>query len=140
MSAAHIPDGYAPYVRRSPLTDPWEPLFERRVGDATRLALQVREAHCNSRSFAHGGLITALADNAMGISAVLVARAGGAGETTGAVTVSISTDFIDSGKLGDWIEFHPSVLKTGRTLAFVECHVKCGERLIARCNATFRIV
>jgi uncharacterized protein (TIGR00369 family) len=136
----NIPAGYSPYVRRSPLTEPWEPLFEGRDGDNTRLALQVREAHCNSRGFAHGGLITALADNAMGISAVLAARAAGAGETSGAVTVSITIDFIDSGRLGDWIEFHAAVLKTGRTLAFAECHVKCGERLIARCSATFRIV
>jgi len=139
MNHSQAPAGYAPYVRRSPLTDPWEPLFECRLGDNARLALQVREAHCNSRGFAHGGLITALADNAMGISAVLRARAGGAGEA-GAVTVSITTDFIDSGKVGDWLEFHATVLKTGRTLAFAECHVKCGERVIARCSATFRIV
>ena len=140
MSALNMPEGYVPYVRRSPLTDPWEPLFERRDGDITHLALQVREPHCNSRGFAHGGLITALADNAMGISAVLAARANGAGEAAGAVTVNITLDFIDSARLGDWIEFHPSVLKTGRTLAFAECHVRCGERLIARCSATFRIV
>jgi uncharacterized protein (TIGR00369 family) len=140
MSTTTIPEGYVPYVRRSPLTDPWEPLFERRSGNITSLALQVREAHCNSRGFAHGGLITALADNAMGISAVLTARANGAGETSGAVTVSITLDFIDSGRVGDWIEFHPTVLKTGRTLAFVECRVKCGQRVIARCSATFRIV
>ena len=140
MSALNMPEGYVPYVRRSPLTDPWEPLFERRDSDITHLALQVREPHCNSRGFAHGGLITALADNAMGISAVLAARANGAGEAAGAVTVNITLDFIDSARLGDWIEFHPSVLKTGRTLAFAECHVRCGERLIARCSATFRIV
>jgi acyl-coenzyme A thioesterase PaaI-like protein len=42
--------------------------------------------------------------------------------------------------LGEWIEIRPSVLKTGRTLAFAECHVHCGARLIARGNATFRIV
>jgi uncharacterized protein (TIGR00369 family) len=140
MDRNDAPAGYIPYVRRSPLTDPWEPLFECRVGEATRLALQVREAHCNSRGFAHGGLLTALADNAMGISAVLVARAGGAGESAGAVTVALTIDFIDSARLGDWLEFHPTVLKTGRTLAFAECHVRCGARLVARCSATFRIV
>jgi acyl-coenzyme A thioesterase PaaI-like protein len=62
------PVGYERHTRRSPLTDPWEPLFARETADAVQLALEIREAHCNSRGFAHGGLISSLADSAMGIS------------------------------------------------------------------------
>ena len=135
-----MPAGYTPHTRRSPLTDPWEPLFSRETTDAVQLALTLREAHCNGRGFAHGGLITALADNAMGLSAVRRARAQAGGENASAVTVSLALDFIDSAQQGECLEFHPSVLKVGRTLAFVECHVVCCERLIARGNASFRMV
>ena len=135
-----MPIGYQPHTRRSPLTDPWEPLLSQQTADALYLALEIREAHCNSRGFAHGGLISALADYAMGHSAVLQARRRAGSEKASAVTVSLTLDFIDSAQVGDCVEFQPMVLKVGRTLAFVDCRVVCGDRLIARGSATFRMV
>ena len=136
--------GYEPHTRRSPLTDPWEPLLSRYMAnahsDALYLALEIREAHCNARGFAHGGLISALADNAMGHSAVLQARRRAGCENASAVTVSLTLDFIDSARIGDCVEFQPTVLKVGRTLAFVECRVVCKDRLIARGSANFCMV
>lgn len=133
-------DGYARHTRRSPLTDPWEPLFAREAGDAVQLAVEIREAHCNARGFAHGGLISALADNAMGLSIVRLARGQPGQEQASAVTVTLGLDYLDSARTGEWLEVHPSVLKLGRTLAFAECRVVCGERLVARGNASFRMV
>ena len=135
-----MPSGYQPHTRRSPLTDPWEPLLSQQTADALYLALEIREAHCNARGFAHGGLISALADNAMGHSAVLQARRRAGAEKTSAVTVSLTLDFIDTAQVGDCVEFQPTVLKVGRTLAFVDCRVVCGARLIARGSASFRMV
>lgn len=135
-----MPTGYRPHTRRSPLTDPWEPLFARETEDTVQLALQIRDAHCNTRGFAHGGLISALADNAMGLSAVRQARRTPGGEKASAVTVSLALDFIDAAQAGDCLEVHPMLLKLGRTLAFMECRVVCGERLVARASATFRMV
>lgn len=134
-----IPEGFAPHTRHSPLTAPWEPILARAQGHAVQLGLQVREAHCNSRGFAHGGLVSALADNAMGLSAVATARAGGADPTARAVTVSLVLDFIGSAQVGQWLEFRPVVLRHGRTLAFTECHVFADEQLVARASATFRL-
>ena len=133
------PSGYLPHDRPSPLTAPWAPIFARTTAQALQLAVQVREAHCNSRGFAHGGLIAALADNAMGLSAVRLARAAEAGTTKSAVTVGLTLDFISSATIGEWLEFHPTVLKVGGTLAFVECHVRSSERLVARASASFRL-
>ncbi|HSW04158.1 PaaI family thioesterase [Aquabacterium sp.] len=139
MTSLIPPDGYQPHTRRSPLTDPWEPLFARPVLGGVQLAVQVREAHCNSRGFAHGGLIAALADNAMGLSAVTTARQTRP-EQSGAVTVGLTLDFIDSAQQGEWLEIHPQVLKCGGTLAFVECRVLCGPRIVARGSASFRLL
>jgi acyl-coenzyme A thioesterase PaaI-like protein len=50
-----MPVGYERHARRSPLTDPWEPIFARVTVDAVQLALEIQEAHCNARGFAHGG-------------------------------------------------------------------------------------
>jgi len=133
-------DDYMPHQRSSPFTAPWEPLLSREAGGMTQLALSVREAHCNSRGFAHGGLIASLADNVMGLSAVNVARREPATQSANAVTVALSLDYMDAAKIGDFIEFHPAILKIGRTLAFVECRVRCGDRQIARASATFRML
>ena len=59
MIPAHYAPQYAPHTRRSPLTDPWEPLLAHTTPDAVYLALEIREAHCNARGFAHGGMISA---------------------------------------------------------------------------------
>lgn len=140
------PPGFVEHERKSPLTGPWEPIYAKITPAAFCLGLHVREAHCNSRGFAHGGMISALADNAMGLSAGLMARqAGGEGSANvRAVTVSLALDFVDSAQIGDWLEIRPVVLKAGRSLAFTEAHAVAlregRERVIARCNATFRLV
>jgi uncharacterized protein (TIGR00369 family) len=134
-----MPVGYQPHARSSPLTDPWEPLFARAVVDAIQMALEIREAHCNARGIAHGGLILSLADNAMGLSVVHCARKRPGAEEATALTVALSVDYIDTARVGDCVEFHPVVLKVGRTLAFSECRVLCDDRVLARASASFRI-
>ena len=58
-----IPAGWQLHTRKSPLTEPWEPIYARQQPRALELALRVRAAHCNGRGTAHGGLIAALAAN-----------------------------------------------------------------------------
>src|SRR5262249_17921287 len=60
-----VPEGYSPHFRKSPLIEPWEPLYSKQLPDRVVIGLEVRRVHCNSRGLAHGGLISALADNAM---------------------------------------------------------------------------
>lgn len=134
-----VPDGFRPHDRPSPLTAPWEPIYARHDDDAVILAVEVRRAHCNSRGMVHGGLIAALADNAMGLSALRVAARAGAAGARG-VTVSLTIDFVDGVGIGDWLEFVPRVVRAGRTLAFVEFHARVAERIVSRGSATFRIV
>lgn len=133
-----VPEGWMPHQRHSPLTDPWQPIHAREAPRALQLGLRVRNAHCNSRGLAHGGLIAALADNAMGLSAMRAALADGL-DVRGAVTTSLALDYLDSARIDEWLQVQPQVLKIGRTLSVVECHVLCGDRLVARGNATFRM-
>ena len=134
----NVPEGWQPHTRHSPLTDPWQPIHALEQPRALQLGLQVCHEHCNSRGLAHGGLIAALADKAMGLSAVRAALADGL-DLRGAVTASLALDYLDSARIGDWLQVQPVVLKTGRTLSFVECHVLSGDRVVARGNATFRM-
>ena len=137
-NAAAIPDDFLPHFRKSPLTAPWEPLYSRRTDRSVQIGLHIREAHCNSRGFVHGGLISALADNAMGLSAGQLAQQT-AGEERRPVTINLAVDFTGSGQVGQWLCFEPRVLKITRTLAFVDCVVLADDAMLARANATFRL-
>src|SRR6202012_3665740 len=95
-----IPEGFEHHLRRSPLTAPWEPIYYKRTADAVILGLRLAERHTNSRSLAHGGFLTALADNAMGLSCG--AKLDG---KTRLLTASLSIDFISSARIGQWVAF-----------------------------------
>jgi uncharacterized protein (TIGR00369 family) len=129
---ADIPEDFAAHWRKSGLTDPWEPLYSRRIEGAVRIGLRAGPAHSNSRGFVHGGLISALADNAMGLSC---------GEALGharLVTINLTLDFIAAAKQGEWLEVRPKVVRAGSTLCFATAEVLSGDTLCARANAIFR--
>ena len=133
-SAIAPPPGFVRHDRRSPLTDPWEPIWARTSGDTVVLGLRLGDAHTNSRGFAHGGLITALADNAMGLAC------GRRTAQPGMVTVSLSVDFLSAALKGQWLEFDTVFVKPGSTLCFAQCFVTAEGQPCARANAVFRVV
>src|ERR1700744_5653358 len=90
-----VPGGFTPHWRKSGLPDPWEPLFSRRTDAAVFIGLRAGPAHSNSRGFVHGGLISALADNAMGLSCGLALG------HVRLVTVNLTGDFIAAAKQGE---------------------------------------
>jgi uncharacterized protein (TIGR00369 family) len=135
MMAADIPEGFERQTRPSPLTDPWEPIYSRQTPDAIFLGLRLAKPHTNARGFAHGGLIAALTDKAMGHSCALKMRG-----AHSLVTVSMSIDFISSGQIGQWLTVETDVIKTGSTLCFAQCLVTADGAAIARANGTFRVV
>ena len=130
-----IPDGFEPHFRKSPLTDPWEPLYSRRTDKAVIMGLRLARPHTNARGLIHGGLIAALADNAMGYSC-----AQATGWTTSFVTISLAVDFIGSAGIGQWLAVESEVIKTGSTICFAQSLIKADDIAIARASGTFRVV
>jgi uncharacterized protein (TIGR00369 family) len=135
MESQAVPEGFAPHFKRSPVTDPWEPLFSRRGEKSVQLGVWLREAHCNSRGLLHGGVIAALADNAMGLSCVASQQA-----ARSALTVSLNVDYLATTKIGQWLLIDPRVVKTGSTLGFVDALIAADAETIARATATFRML
>lgn len=130
-----IPPGFERHYRQSPVTDPWEPIYSRKTDEAVILGLVAEAAHTNSRGFVHGGLISALADNAMGLSCSH--RLGG---DTSLVTVNLTLDFLGSAQIGQWLEFTTEFVKSGGTLSFAQAFVTADGQPCARANAVFRVM
>jgi uncharacterized protein (TIGR00369 family) len=130
-----VPAGFEPHDRKSPLTEPWEPLYSRKSGGCVVLGLRAGRAHANSRGFVHGGLIGALADNAMGLSCARTL-----GHAGGLLTVNLNVDFLGTALEGQWLEFDTVFVKPGRTLCFAQAFVTADGQPCARANAVFRVV
>jgi acyl-coenzyme A thioesterase PaaI-like protein len=130
-----VPEGFERHDRKSPVTNPWEPLYRRFSGDTVILGLRAGPAHTNSRGFVHGGLISTLADNAMGLSC-----ARKLGDLSSLVTVNLMVDFLGSALQGQWLEFDTVFVKPGGTLCFTQAFVTADGQPCARANAVFRVV
>ncbi len=140
MSDAEVPDGFERHFRRSGLTDPWEPLYSRKLDDRLQMGLFLAEQHCNSRGLVHGGLIAALSDNAMGLSCVFALTSAGRDAGKGLVTVSLGTDYLGSAKLGEWLEIDPEPVKVGGSICFARAIIRANDAPVAMANATFKIL
>jgi uncharacterized protein (TIGR00369 family) len=130
-----IPSGFEPHFRKSPFTDPWEPLYARKTDKAITLGLRIDRPHTNGRGLIHGGLIAALADNTMGYSC-----AQALGWASSLVTISLAVDYLGNGEIGQWLSVEGEVIKTGSTICFAQSLVRVDDTIIARANGTFRVV
>ena len=129
-----IPEGFERHTRKSPLTDPWEPLYSKRTDKAVIIGLRLAKPHTNGRGLIHGGLIAALADNAMGHSCAHVM-----GGVSSLVTIGLTVDFVGTAEVGQWLAVESDVVKTGRTICFAQSLIKADGVVIARANACFLI-
>src|SRR5690242_6182298 len=135
MTSIDVPEGFEPLARKSPLTEPWEPLYAKKTDKAVIIGLRLARPHTNGRGLIHGGLITALDDNAMGYSCEQAT-----GWSTSFVKISLSVDFVGSAEIGQWCSIESDVIKTGSTICFAQCLVKADDAVIARASGTFRVV
>ena len=104
-----IPPDFQPHFRKSPVTDPWEPLYSRQRLDGVDLLFEVRPPHCNSRGFLHGGVLSSLCDNVMGLSLGRVLN----NAKANIVTLTLTLDYLASAKADDVIVIEPRVIRAG---------------------------
>ena len=62
-------EAFAPWPRRSPFGDAAGPLLFRRETGGLVFALRITERHSNAKGTAHGGVLSTVADNALGYAA-----------------------------------------------------------------------
>ncbi len=130
-----VPEGFEPLFRSSPFLDLLGPVYNRRSDRTLLIGFFAAEKHCNARGVVHGGVISSLADVALGYSAVVSQE-----DPKPLVTANLSVDYAGAAKLGDWIEIETDVQKVGGKMAFANCYVRVGSKRIARASAVFSVV
>jgi uncharacterized protein (TIGR00369 family) len=132
------PDGFELFTRPSPLLDPWRPLYAHVAEDRVVIGVRLREPHTNSRGTAHGGLIAALADQAMGMSCGVKLKAEGVA-IANLWTTSLSIDYLGAAKLDQWLVFDTIFAHVGKTICHAEIDIRADDVTIARGRAAFRV-
>jgi acyl-coenzyme A thioesterase PaaI-like protein len=110
------------------------PLWQRMLDGQPEYALVTQEKHHNRRGMVQGGLLMTFADRACGMAARFVS-----GRPTMA-TVQLDVHFVDAGKIGETLMTRPRVLRTTRSLVFVNAEVKANDRTIVTANGVFKIL
>jgi uncharacterized protein (TIGR00369 family) len=118
-------------------TDPFElqagPFYCRRSSDGARLcAFRATRNHLNCNNVVHGGCLMTFADFALFWIAYDELQ------SAGAVTVSFSSEFIDSAREGDLVEAAGEVLRSTRSMIFARGLISSGPRPLLSFSAILK--
>jgi uncharacterized protein (TIGR00369 family) len=109
-------------------------LVETGEGSAT-VDMTATEDMANMSGFVHGGMISTLADSAMGRSLRTLTPG-----VTRAMSFDLKLNFINAAKIGETLRATGHVIHAGRRTIVTECRVEGKDgRLVATASATFAV-
>jgi uncharacterized protein (TIGR00369 family) len=126
------PAGYIPFDHQGPFLEHVGPVHVREGGDELVFGLRAEERHANHRGTVQGGLLSTLADFALGRAIEADADDG-----KDRATVSLTVDFLRPAKPGDWIETRTRVDRVGGTLSFAEVSLMAGDKELVHARAVW---
>ncbi len=128
-------ESYEPLFRTSPYLELIGPIYQLRVGNKLHIGLQIEAKHCNARGSVHGGVLSTLADIALGYNTAFSED-----EPVPLATAQLNIDFMGKAEVGDWLEVQTEVQKIGRNLAFASCVFHVGDKRIAKASGLFSVL
>ena len=114
----------------------WLGIKEVELGEGTATVEMTPVAEmANHAGFVHGGMISTLADSAMGRSLRTVKPG-----VARAMSFDLKLNFISAASVGETLRATGRVVHAGRRTMVTECQVKTpGGRLVATASATFAV-
>ena len=108
------------------------PLWRRSDGESWSYAFLAEPKHLNRRGVVHGGMLTAFADQALGLTAWY------ANERQAQATVQLDVHFVDAVRAGDFVEAQCKVVRRTRSLLFMSAILAVGSRVVATANGVWK--
>jgi acyl-coenzyme A thioesterase 13 len=132
MTTADPLAGFSPHERSSPFLDLIGPVLTRRTDTGIEFALAIDERHVNARGFAHGGVLTTLADVALGFATGISQD-----PPVHLITTSLAISFAGRVRSGETVVARVDVHRVGRRIAFANCYLTSGDRRVVHASAVF---
>jgi uncharacterized protein (TIGR00369 family) len=108
-------------------------LCRRKEDGRLILGMRILPRHCNGASICYGGVLSTFADVQLACSVGFATR-------KGALTVSLSLDFLEAVPVGSWIEARAEILRLGGQLAFAQCLIVVDGRPAVRADGSFHLL
>ena len=134
------PEGYI----SQPLGDPFEawigPFFvheDYREADPEKgeleVAFQIDDRHVNASGICHGGMFLTFADATLGM---VPWRVGG----VHAVTLSLQSQFLKPGRLGDWVITRPRLIRKTPSIIFTESTFEINDEIVFAATSLWKVI
>ena len=133
MNATGAPlDGYVLYDPDDPFEMHAGPFYWRAKEDGSHhFVLRAEARHCNRQGVLHGGVLVTLMDLTLAATAKDVVQ-------DRVVTVSLNSEFVSGGKVGEIVEATGELVRRTRSLAFVRGEVRVADRVLLTSSAVFK--
>jgi len=131
-----IPDGFSPREFGGGFIGVNGPLYVRRLEAGLQLGFRVEPRHCNPMGICHGGMMATFCDMLLPISAHVLS------ETIGRrflPTINLQIDYLSAVSLGAWVQGEAQLLRTTRSLVFLQGLVQADGVSAARVSGIFKI-
>lgn len=126
---------FEPLFRTSPFLELLGPIYQLRNENSLVIGLEIELKHCNARHTLHGGVISTLADIALGYNTAFRQD-----PPIPLATAQLNIEFMGKAEIGEWLEVHTAIQKIGRRLAFADCVFITNNKKIAKASAIFSVV
>jgi acyl-coenzyme A thioesterase PaaI-like protein len=119
-------------IRPSRFTALIGPIWTATIDGRARYGFLVEDKHDNTADRAHGGMIMAFCDEALGLSAHQ------SKPNDKLLTIGFECQFINGAVIGDFVEIEPEIVNSTRSLVFMRGTCEVGERVIATCSGIWK--
>lgn len=136
MSDAEVPAGFRALPVGGEFSRANGPFFEREEGGVYQLGFRVAPRHTNTRGICHGGMLATFCDLLLPLTAFHRSE-----RLHGHFlpTVSLQVDYLGPALLGAWVQGEAQVLRTTRTLIFLQGLATADGAPALRASGVFRI-
>ena len=112
------------------------PLYARLTDGRFQLGFRVEQRHCNLMGICHGGMMATFCDMLLPISAHVLSEALGKRFLP---TINLQIDYLAASPLGAWVQGEAQLLRSTRSLVFMQGLVEADGHPAARVSGIFKI-
>jgi uncharacterized protein (TIGR00369 family) len=112
------------------------PLYLKKLNPGVLLGFRVEVRHCNPMGICHGGMIATFCDMLLPISAHYLSSDIGRRFLP---TISLQVDYLAPSPLGAWVQGQAQLLRSTRSLVFMQGLVSADGEAVARVSGVFKI-
>lgn len=132
FTAQDLGDPFEAWVGPFFIRDP-SPLETGHENAPLEVAFQIDDRHVNANGICHGGMFLTFADATLGIVPWLV-------NTEHAVTLSLQSQFLQPGKIGDWVYTRPRLVRKTPSILFIESTFEIEEEIVFTATSLWKVI